>query len=109
MVREAKTCKEISLREAVKKALKNCPAIMNSSVVSTEAIGGVDISGCYDEDGNEIEPDCIENCKSGNFKAKLRVSLSNGGSLINDVSGTFTVIEHDVHNADFKVELQVNH
>lgn len=109
MVREAKTCKEISLREAVKKALKNCPAIMNSSVVSTEAIDGVDISGCYDEDGNEIEPDCIENCKSGNFSAKVRLYLSDGVCLLKDVSGTFAVTEHDAHNGSFKVELQINH
>ena len=108
MVREAQTAKEVNLEKAVKEALKDCPALMSSTVVSTKAIDGVGICGCYDENGNEIESDCVEDCKSGNFNAKVRVNLSNGESIIKDVSGTFAVTEHDVHNGSFKVELQIN-
>lgn len=108
MVREAKTTKEINLQEAVTKALKNCPALLSSNVISTEAIGNAGICGCYDAEGNAIEPDCVENCKSGNFSATVRVNHSNGESLIKDISGTFKVTEYDAQNCLFKVELQIN-
>lgn len=106
MGQKVKTTKEVSLEKAVKEALKNSPASMSSTVVSAEAIDGVDICGCYDENGNEIEEDCVENCKSGNFSAKVRLSLSNGENLIKDISGTFTVTEYDAQNCSFKAEIQ---
>ena len=106
MVREAKTTKEANLQNAVTKALKNCPALL-SKFMSTEAIGTADISGCYDAKGNEIEPDCVETCKSGNFSATVRINIPNGG-FIKDISGTFTVTEYDAQNCSFKVELQIN-
>lgn len=109
MVRKAQTAKKINLEKAVKEALKNCPSLMSSTVFSTEAIDGADICGCYDENGNEIESDCVESCKSGNFSAKVRLYLSDGVCLLKDVSGTFAVTEHDAHNGSFKVELQINH
>ena len=105
MVREAKTTKEISLQTAVTKALRNCPVLL-STVISTEAIGTTGISGCYDAKGNEIEPDCIENCKSGNFSATVRINIPNGESHIKDISGAFTVIEYDAENCSFKVEIE---
>lgn len=81
---------------------------MSSNVVSTEAVDGVDICGCYNSNGKTIEPDCLENCKSGNFSAKVRVNQSNGDSLVKDISGTYTVTEYDAQNHSFKVELQIN-
>ena len=105
MVREAKTTKEISLQTAVTKALKDCSALL-SKCISTEAIGNADISGCYDAKGNEIEPDCVENCKSGNFSATVRINIPNGESHIKDISGTFTVTEYDAQNCSFKAEIQ---
>ena len=64
MASKVKTAKEINLEKAVKEALKDCPSLMSSTVVSTEAVGGIDISGCYDENGNGIESDCVENLKA---------------------------------------------
>ena len=110
MAQKVKTAKEISLGKAVKEALKNCPALMSSTVVSAEAIDGVDICGCYDENGNDIEEDCVENCKGGNFSATVRINISNGESHIKDISGTFTVTEYDAQNCSFKAEIQqINH
>ena len=105
MVREAKTTKEVNLQTAVTKALRNYPALL-STLISTEAIGTAGISGCYDAEGNEIEPDCIENCKSGNFSATVRINISNGESLIKDISGTFTVTDYDTKNRSFEVEIE---
>lgn len=109
MAQKVKTAKEISLEKAVKEALKNCPALVSSTVVSAEAIDGVDICGCYDENGNEIEEDCVENCKGGNFSAKVRVNNSNGASLVRDMSGTFEVAGYDAQLRSFEVIiLQIN-
>ena len=105
MVLEAKTTKEVNLQNAVTKALKNCTALL-STLISTEAIGNADISGCYDAKGNEIEPDCVETCKSGNFSAKVRINIPNGESLIKDISGTFTVTEYYAQNCSFKVKIE---
>ena len=105
MVREAKTSKEVNLQTAVTKALRNCSALL-STVISAEAIDNAGISGCYDAEGNEIEPDCIENCKSGNFSATVRINIRNGESLIKDISGTFTVTDYDTKNRSFEVEIE---
>ena len=100
MGREAKTTKEIGLQNAVTKALKE----LSPNVEEAH----VDIAGCYDASGTTVESDCVENCKSGNFSAKVRESHSNGESSINDISGTFTVMDYNAQNKSFKVELQIN-
>ena len=100
MVREAKTTKEISLQNAVTKALKEFSSNIDDA--------SVDVAGCYDVNGTTIESDCVETCKSGNFSAKIRVIFPNGESLIKDISGIFTVTEYDAQNCPFKVKLQIN-
>ena len=64
------------------------------------------LDGVKDAEGNEIEPDCIENCKSGNFSATVRINIRNGESLIKDISGTFTVTDYDTKNRSFEVEIE---
>ena len=79
MVREAKTTKEISLQNAVKKALKELYLNMEDAYV--------DVAGCYDASGTTIESDCVETCKSGNFSATVRINIPNGDIRVREKSG----------------------
>ncbi len=102
---EAKTTKEINFHNAVSDALTDSPKLCSSEIISTKAIS-IDINRCYGADGNEIEPDCLEKCSSGNFSGQVRFEYKDGASCPKAISGTFKVIGYNRDDCMFNVEIK---
>ena len=102
---EAKTTKEINFHNAVSDALTDSPKLCSSEIISTKAIS-IDINRCYGAEGNEIEPDCLEKCSSGNFSGQVRFEYKDGASCLKALSGTFNVTEYNPDDCMFYVEIK---